>query len=478
MSSMCGTRPRNLDRRGEAAPPLPGRRAVLRASGTALLGGAALALAGCGYRPPGASAGAVDLDQMAVRYTHLALQLAKHQPSLVEEWTGPADRASGPRLPVATLQSDLATLVADAEHAAADPRWAAMRARAEADGQAGGRVVALAEVADALRVAYLSGQIRALDDVASRLLGVARSFADQARRTFGHAAPPRDVPAFDALRAELAAILPAGDSLAARHAAYRRSAAVPPERVDAVFRAAVDWCRAAARPHLPLPDGDTVTTRAEDTSGWAAFSRPTGPRSSDIWVAKGGGADAAHLLQLAAHEGTPGHHAQHVLARAVLADGLGWTERRLHPAFGPHLMCAEGAAEAGAALLLPNQTRIQVLAEVLLPAAGQPPALAAPLVRVERLAAALDLEVAYIAADYLDTSLSADAATTRLRDEALVLDAAGMVGFIEKQRTNVLAYPLGRRLVTAALGAGGAEARWARLAAISTTLTLAAGLEE
>jgi hypothetical protein len=111
---------------------------------------------------------------------------------------------------------------------------------------------------------------------------------------------------------------------------------------------------------------------------------------------------------------------------------------------------------------------------VLLPAAGQPPALAAPLARVERRAAALDLEVAYIAAEYLDTPLGVEATTARLRDEALVLDPAGMVGFIEKQRTYLLAYPLGRRLVTAALGDGPAATRWTRLATIATTLTLPA----
>jgi hypothetical protein len=161
-----------------------------------------------------------------------------------------------------------------------------------------------------------------------------------------------------------------------------------------------------------------------------------------------------------------------VLASATLVDGRGWTERALHPGFGPHRLFAEGAAEAGAALLLPEDVRIRVLAEVLLPAAGQSPALAAPLARVERRAAELDLEVAYIAAEYLDTPLGVEATTTRLRDEALVLDPAGMVGFIEKQRTHLLAYPLGRRLVTAALGDGPEATRWARLATIATTLTL------
>lgn len=451
---------------------------MLRASGAALVGSAAAALTGCEFTARDAAPATVAPAMLAARYVRLALQLARHQPTLVEQWTGTGDPASGARVPVPTLQTELTALVADAERAAADPVAVSALARARDDARAAGRPVPLAAVADAVRVMYLAGQIRALDDAASRLLGVSRPFAEQARRTFGHVAPARNGAALDARRADLSALVPGADSLAERHAAFRRSAAVPPDRVEAVFRAAVDWCRAAAAAHLPLPRGETVTTRAEDTAGWAAFSRPSGPRSSDLWVARGGGADAAHLLQLAAHEGTPGHHAQHVLARVALAEGRGWTERHLHPAFGPHRLCAEGAAEAGAALLLPEATRIRVLAELLLPAAGQPPALADRLVRVERHAAALDFEVAYIAADYLDTSLSSQAVTTRLRDEALVLDPAGMVGFIEKQRTHLLAYPLGRLLVTAALGDGPDVLRWARFADVSTTLTLVAGVGE
>lgn len=442
----------------------PGRRAVLRAL---LAGTLAGGLPGCDGVSPTTGDPRLAPDALGDRYTRLALELARHQPSLVEVWLGSAALTAGPRRPVASIRADTAALLADLQKLTT--------AAATVDG-----IVAPGSPAasDATRLRYLRGQVRALDASAARLLGESLPFAEQALRTLGHAAPARDAEALEALRRQLAEAVPGAGALAERHAAFRRAAAVPRDRVESVFRAAVEWCRTAAAVHLPLPAGETLTTRAEDTTGWAAFSRPTGPRTSDLWVAKGGGADAAHLLQLAAHEGTPGHHAQHVLAAAALAEGRGWTERLLHPAFGPHRLCAEGAAEAGAELLLPEDVRIRVCREILLPAAGQSPALAARLVRVERLAAALDLEVAYIAADYLDTSLSTEAATNRLRDEALVLDPAGMLGFIEKQRTYVLAYPLGRRLVTEALGDGPLETRWRRFAALSTTLTLDPGVGE
>lgn len=451
----------------------PGRREVLRAL---LAGALAGSLPGCEAVSNAVTDARVTPPELADRYVRLTRELARHQPSLVEAWLGATDAAARPRRPVAAIRAETTALAADLETvtrliAAADGAvGAGARGVASARGTAGP-----AAITDAMRLRYLLGQARALDTAAARLLGESLSFADEARRTFGHVAPPRDAATLAAVRSELGALLPGSGSgtLAERHREFRRRHAVPADRVEAVFRAAVDWCRAAARQHLALPEGETLTTRAEDTEGWAAFSRPTGLLSSDLWVARRGGADAAHLLQLAAHEGTPGHHAQHVLASAALVRDRGWTERLLHPSFGPHRLFAEGAAEASADLLLPLDVRVQVCRDVLLPAAGQSPAVAATLVRVERLAASLDLEVAYIAEDYLDSPLGSEAATARLRDEALVLDPPGMLAFLERQRSKMLAYPVGRRLVRDAVdGATGAGARWARLARISTTLGL------
>jgi len=438
---------------------------LLRLAGVALGGGA---LTGIGCRRPEATGATAALADLAARYATLTLRLARQQPSLVEQWLGPAEAAAVPRVPVPVLQAEAVDLLGAVTTLLASDRWQRHRDKVTA-----ATLTSPHLATDLDRAAYLAGQVRALEAAAGRLLGDSQSFRDDAVRTFGRAMPRRDAARLEAVRQDLALLLPGPGSLAERHAAFRRAAAVPPDRVEAVFAAAVDWCRTATRRHLPLPDGETLAITAEDAAGWAAFSRPTGTRSSAVWVARRGGADAAHLLQLAAHEGAPGHHAQHVLAAATLVDGLGWQERRLHPGFGPHRLYAEGAAEAGTDLLLPEAVRIGLCAEQLLPAAGLPVALAEPLVRIERRAAALDIEVAHITADYLDTSLGSAAAADRLRDEALVLDPAGMLAFAEKQRLYLLAYPLGRSLVTAALGAGDEPSRWHHLATIATTLTLA-----
>ncbi len=436
---------------GTSETPLS-RRAWLKGTGVGLLSSAALAFTSCSDNPSPAAT-VPTLAGVAERYTRLALELAKHQPSLVDVWLGPVAWTGGPRRPVPELRTETSALRGDVQRLADAP--AGVPASREHD-----------------RLTYLRGQVQALDEAAARLLGTGRPFEEEARHTFGTTTPVRDGRALDRQRQHLSELLPGRGSLAERHAEFRRSLAVPVERVESVFGQAVEWCRAAAHAVLPLPAGESLTTRAGNALGWAAFSRPTGALTSDLWVDKSGGADPAHLLQLAAHEGTPGHHAQHVLASARLVDARGWTERLLHPAFGPHKLVAEGAAEAGSDLLLPLDTRVRVCREILFPAAGQPPGRAERLVQVERLTAALDLEVGYIAADYLDTSLSAATATSRLREEALVLDPDGMLSFIEKQRSRVLAYPVGRRLVDHILTTLPDSARWARFADISTTLTL------
>ena len=431
-----------LRTRDTAAPPALTRRHAL----AALAGAGAWLLPACREMSPPPLTTA----QAAEAYVRLSLSLALHQPSLVDTWLGDAAWGDGTREPVALI-----------------------RARLAETRQAMAGMAAPVDALDGARRRYLSGQMQALSLAAARLAGESASFADEAEQGFGVRAPVRDAAAMDRLRQELSERLPGRESLAERHAGFRRRHAVPTARVEAAFTSAIAWCRDATKTRLPLPAGAQITVRAADEQGWAGFSRPHDARTSDVWVARNGGSDAAHLLQLAAHEGTPGHHAQHVLATARLVEERGWAERALTPAFGPHRLLAEGAAEAGAELLLPLDVRERVCAEIVMPAAGQPPSLAPLLVRVERLAAALDLEVAYVAADYLDTSLGIEVATTRLRDEALVLDPPGMLAFIEKQRSRVLAYPLGRRLVLEATGQAAEADRWSRFTAISTLLDLA-----
>jgi hypothetical protein len=71
---------------------------------------AALAVAGIGTACRASSVGTApqpSLDDVADRYVRLTLQLAQHQPSLVESWLGPTDWRPGPRMPVSAIRSEI-----------------------------------------------------------------------------------------------------------------------------------------------------------------------------------------------------------------------------------------------------------------------------------------------------------------------------------------------------------------------------------
>jgi hypothetical protein len=99
-----------------------------------------------------------------------------------------------------------------------------------------------------------------------------------------------------------------------------------------------------------------------------------------------------------------------------------WPELLLMPAFGPHLLYLEGAAEAGADLVLSES-------------------------RVDRLLQDLQPIVTDVARAYLDGSLTEERALERLANEALVTNPAGTLAFIEQRRARALVYVEGRRLV-------------------------------
>jgi hypothetical protein len=275
----------------------------------------------------------------------------------------------------------------------------------------------------------------------------------------------------EAARADLQRRLPGRGPLHDRYAAFRSRHALSPSQVKRALQAAVEGCRRRVLPHIPLPESESV--QLETTTGLGLEGRAVhqGDFRSRVLVDTSGPIDLARLLWLVTHETYPGHHLQHVLAERDLVRAQQWPERALHPSFGRHLLCAEGAAEAGAALLLDGGA-FEEACEELAHAVGIARSEVADLVAVHREVAELDLVIAATARAYLDGELGSEAAAEQLTTRALVMDAQRFLLVIERQRTRMLAYPIGRRLVTARVFGAPVPVRWPRLASIATTMTL------
>ncbi|MDP1572265.1 MAG: hypothetical protein Q8L86_19880 [Vicinamibacterales bacterium] len=399
---------------------------------------ASLALARCAPAGPAVA----PLDEAAEAYVRAALRLAQHQPRLVEGWRGPAAWAPGPREPVAGTVAAIEALLGTLEPIAA----------------AGGE--------DAPRARYLLSQTRALFLAGRRLLGQSMPVAMEAQIGFGRAMPPADVLLALSARDALDQRLPGRGPLGPRLQAYRREELVPADRVEAVCAQALAICRDRTRAALTLPEGEQAAVRLVDPLPWDGFCRYEGGGRSTIEINGAAALPLSRVLRLAAHEGYPGHHVQHVVTEAALVEGRGWMEFALQPAFGPHLLLAEGAAEAGVDLVLPDDARERVYAEALLPAAGLDPARAADMVAIERLALDMEARIPEILAEYLDGRVSGEQAIEQLAEQTLVADPRAFLPFAERQRATLYAYPVGRDLVWAAVNADGPAGAWRALDAL------------
>jgi hypothetical protein len=352
---------------------------------------AALAAANC-------TASVRSVDAIAEGYVRAALQLAQHDPSLVDDWRGPESFRPGPRIPVAEVAREIETLQRDAEYAASD----------------------ISSAQELARVHYLSAQLRALQFAAHRQLGRAASIDDQAREEFGVAFPRLDVAAVQRTHQALRDALPGAGALSERMRDYRERTMIPARRRQQFLTEALQSCRSATAAVLPLPRDESIAMVLGDPPVFDAFARYRGNNRSELEIS-GGPLDIARAHRIACHEGYPGHHVQHLLIEQLYRERQ-WPELLLMPAFGPHLLYLEGAAEAGADLVLSES-------------------------RVDRLLQDLQPIVTDVARAYLDGSLTEERALERLANEALVTNPAGTLAFIEQRRARALVYVEGRRLV-------------------------------
>ena len=378
-----------------------------------------LAVSSCGWGRPTA-------DDVAERYVRAALQMAQHDPSLVEDWRGPESWRPGPRVPVAQLLAEITDLERQLELAAAD----------------------VSSSDEYARVQYLAAQTRGLRFAADRQLGRNTSIDEQLREEFAIEPAPFEPTAMARIREDLERLLPGEAPLAARVDALRRNTIVPRDRRAIVIDAALEACKSATAQVLPLPHEDQVRVSFHTGIPWDAFIRYAGNGASVLQISDDGELDIGRALRLACHEAYPGHHIQQLLIDRVYGNRHStWQELLLSPGFGRHLLFLEGAAEVGADLAFTQAERERAFRERLLPAAGLPAERAAVLSQVEPLIHDLQPVVSDVARQYLAGATGQELAIERLRHEALIANPSGTLAFIEQRRARALVYGEGRRVV-------------------------------
>ena len=373
-----------------------------------------------------------DLDSAGRRFVVLGLALGKHDANYVDAYYGPdslkqvAERLA-PALDVANIRVVAESLLA----------------------KLGDSTLPYPDTLLRLRHDALRGQLKAMVARTRFLLGDTLSFDDEARELYG-ATPPRFSDAhFDSLLAQLDSALPGPGPLSTRLNRFRERVVIPAARVDTVFRRAIAECRARTLTHIALPAGERFDLEYVKGTPWSAYNWYKGRFHSLIQVNTDLPIAIDRAIDLACHEGYPGHHVYNALIEETLVNGRGWTEFSLYPLFSPQSLIAEGSANLGIDMAFPEPERTAFERDSLFPLAGLDPRLAATNAVVRRINERLNYARNEVARRYLGGQLDragAEAAMARYwlsTPEA----AAKTVRFIDTYRSYVINYNFGRDLV-------------------------------
>ena len=165
----------------------------------------------------------------------------------------------------------------------------------------------------------------------------------------------------------------AGSSLEERLASFRQQFTVPPDRIDAVFRAALAAARERTLEHLDLPAEESFRVEYVEEPPWSAYNWYQGRYESLIQVNVRFPVRVLPLLMLACHEGYPGHHVHHTLIDHHLLRRRGWIEHTVHVLFSPQALTSEGVATQEIELVFPDRDCLILLRDELFPRAGLDP---------------------------------------------------------------------------------------------------------
>jgi hypothetical protein len=450
-----------------------------------------LGFAFCSLIVSGFGARAADsMNALAERYVHLVLALGQHDPDYVDAFYGP---------PEWKTQAEKEKKSLDAIGAEAAELIAAIQADA-GSGQASHSDVATTspKISDAgdsgdemvkLRREYLQKQISALAARVRILKGEKLKFDDESRALYDAVAPTYSDSHFDEIIAKLEKKIPGtnrqsgSDPLWKRYEAWRKPFVIPKEKLDAVFQLAIKECRARTQTHVALAPNESFNVEYVTNKPWGGYNWYKGNFHSVIQVNTDLPIYIDRAVDLAAHEGYPGHHVYNSLLEKNLVRDRGWPEFSVYALFSPQSLIAEGTANFGREVAFPSKTeRMKFEKEVLFPAAGIDASRADEYYAVQDLMKQLDYAANEAARRLVNGEIDEKAAAQWLEKYAVMDPARAQqrVKFIKRYRSYVINYNLGedmvRRYIEKRSGADPAK-RWSEFGKLLSSPRLPSGIQ-
>ena len=406
-----------------------------------------------------------DLSGLAERYVKLVLAMGQHDGDYVDAYYGPEAwraEAEGRPLTLDQIGNEGGALITELDRTSTAPDQ---------------------EELVQLRHQYLRRQLDALQARVRMLGGRPLAFDDESKALYDAVAPRHPESHFEDTLTRLARALPGRGTLSDRYGAFRANFVIPSDRLDQVFVAAIAECRRRTLAHVALPAGESFAVEYVTDKSWSGYNWYRGNFRSLIQVNTDLPIYIDRAIDLACHEGYPGHHVYNVLLEQHLVRERGWPEFSVYALFSPQSLIAEGTANYGIEVAFPSEERLAFERTVLFPAAGLDVSRAAEYYQVQTLVGQLDYAGNEAARRYLNGEIDRAAAADWLTRYAMMAPerAEQRTRFFDQYRSYVINYNLGKDLVAAYVEAqslGRPERRWAAFVGLLASPRLPSGLRE
>ena len=334
-----------------------------------------------------------------------------------------------------------------------------------------------------LRQEFLLKQLQALHARVVMLAGPKYSFDEESRLLYDAVAPSHTEDHFQEILKEMGQMLPGKGSVSERYEKYKKAFIIPKEKLDRVFTAAVAEGRKRTKQWIDLPERESFTIEYVAGKSWSAYNWYKGSSHSLIQVNVDLPVTIDRAVDLASHEGYPGHHVYNTLLEKHLVRGRKWLEFSVYALFSPQSLIAEGTANYGIEMAFPKTERVTFEREVLFPLAGMEGSQAEKYYAVHEQFQKLSFAGNEAARRYLNGDISRDEAARWLTEYALMGPerAQQRTRFFDQYRSYVINYNLGQDLIRRYIESRGGTSdnpgkRWAEFQELLSTPRVPSGL--
>ena len=373
----------------------------------------------------------LQLNDLAERYVRLSLRVGQHSEYFVDAYYGPDSwRPQGASDPLSSIEEQCCALISSLETLSVYTSSSVYQ-----------------------RQQFLTIQSKALLFYIEQLQGKTSSYKEECQLLYDASVPSYGTAYFDKILQELEQLVPGEGELNQRIAEYRQQFVVQPEKLSQVFGVAISEARKRTLKHIELPGCESFDVQLTNNQVWSAYNWYKGNSYSLIELNTDHPIFIERVIDLAAHEGYPGHHVFNALIEKHLVNERGWFEYSIYNLYSPVSLLAEGSANYGIEVAFPWKERLVFEQEVLFPLAGLEPASAEQYYDIQRILHQLSYADNLIAQQWIDGEIDDEKAIKLLMKYALNSeDRAGQrLNFIKHNRAYVMTYNYGQDLVKAYL---------------------------